>query len=337
MCSVVSNEHPTIHDVAKLAGVSKSLVSLVMRNAPQVSDARRAAVKKAAEELGYRPNAAAKHLVQGRTFVIGVVVADLHNPFYADMVDSIEEAATDADYRILIGSGFRSAEREAVAVDTFLQLRVDGLILTGSNIPAADIEKAAQSVPVVLASRSAATGGVDSVVVDDRAGAFMAVEHLVELGHRRIAHIHGGDGSGALSRRAGYEGAMEAAGLSQHIVSQPGRHNEQGGMDATRLLLASRDRPTAIFASNDLAAFGVLSVAKDQGQRVPEDLSVIGFDNTSMSRIAAIDLTTIDQRGSDQAAQAVALLLERLDGRTDPKRIVVEPNLVRRSTTAMAR
>ena len=108
-------------------------------------------------------------------------------------------------------------------------------------------------------------------------------------------------------------------------------------MDATQLLLASQHRPTAIFASNDLAAFGVLSVAKDQGLRVPEELSVIGFDNPSMSRIAAIDLTTVDQRGSDQAARAVSLLLERLDGRTEPRRVVVEPNLVRRSTTAMAR
>ncbi|MBK5268436.1 MAG: LacI family DNA-binding transcriptional regulator, partial [Acidimicrobiia bacterium] len=314
----MSNGHPTIHDVAKLAGVSKSLVSLVMRDAPQVSDARRAAVKKAAAELGYRPNAAAKHLVQGRTFVIGVVVADLHNPFYADMVDSIEKAASAADYRILIGSGFQSAEREAVAVDTFLQFRVDGLILTGSNIPASDIEKASETVPVVLASRSAGSDAVDSVVVDDRAGAILAVEHLIDLGHRRIAHIHGGEGSGALSRRAGYESAMQGAGLGKHIVSQPGNHNEQGGMDASRLLLASQHRPTAIFASNDLSAFGVLSVAKDHGLRVPEDLSVIGFDNTSMSRIAAIDLTTIDQRGADQAASAVSLLLERFAGRTEP-------------------
>jgi len=253
------------------------------------------------------------------------------------MVDSIEHAATDADYRILIGSGFQSPDREAVAVDTFLQLRVDGLILTGSNIPASDIAKSAETVPVVLASRSAASDAVDSVVVDDRAGAILAVEHLILLGHRRIAHIHGGEGSGALARRAGYEAAMEAAGLGKHIISQPGRHIEQGGMDATRLLLASQHRPTAIFTSNDLAAFGALSVAKDHGLRVPEDLSVIGFDNTSMSRIAAIDLTTIDQRGADQAASAVSLLLERFAGRTEPKRVIVEPNLVRRSTTAMAR
>lgn len=333
----MGNGHPTIHDVAKLAGVSKSLVSLVMRDAPQVSDARRAAVKKAAAELGYRPNAAAKHLVQGRTFVIGVVVADLHNPFYADMVDSIDRAAKAANYRILIGSGFRSPDREASALETLLQLRVDGLILTGSNVAVADIEAASRTIPVVLAARSAGSDAVDSVVVDDRAGAVMAVEHLVDLGHRRIAHIHGGEGSGALARRAGYEAAMRQAGLEAHIISEPGHHNERGGMDATRLLLASRYRPTAIFASNDLSASGALSVAKDQGLRVPEDLSVIGFDNTSMSRIAAIDLTTIDQCGVEIASRAVSLFLERLDGRTEPKRVVVEPNLVRRSTTAMAR
>ena len=332
----MKRDHPTIHDVARLAGVSKSLVSLVMRDAPQVSDARRAAVKKAAAELGYRPNAAAKSLVQGRSSVIGVVVSDLHNPFFADIVDSVEVATHAAEYRMLVGSGFRSPAREAQAVDTLLQLRVDGLILAGSNVSMADVETAARSVPVVLVSRSVQSDRVDSVAVDDQAGARMAVEHLVGLGHKRIAHIHGGNGAGARARRTGYEAAMGEFGLAKHIACEAGQYTEAGGMTAARSLLASRSRPTAIFAGNDFSAFGVLSVAHDYGIRVPQELSVIGFDNTSMSELARINLTSIDQLGAELASQAVSLLFERLAGRKDAKQIVIPPKLVRRTTTGMA-
>lgn len=329
----MATNHPTIHDVAERAGVSKSLVSLVMRDAPNVSDEKRAAVKKAAKEIGYRPNAAAKNLVRGRSYVIGVLVSDLHNPFFADVVDGIDEAARVADYRTLIVSGFRSPKRETMAIDTLLELRVDGIILAGATMKAGDIESAARVTPIVLATRPTKSPNVDSINVNDREGAQMAVKYLAELGHTRIAHIHGGAGAGARQRRAGYEAAMRSLGLGEAISTARGDYTEEGGEDAMRTLLDARHRPTAVFAGNDFSALGALATAQERHIRVPEDLSLVGYDNTSLSQLSHIGLTTIDQPRQLLAAEAVRLLLERLDGRTHAQHLVVSPSLVERTTT----
>lgn len=324
---------PTIHDVALRAGVSKSLVSLVMREAPNVSDAKRAAVKKAALEIGYRPNAAAKNLVRGRSFVIGVLVSDLHNPFFADVVDGIDEAAGLSDYRTLIVSGFRSPKREALSIDTLLQLRVDGIILAGTTMKTADIEAAAKVAPSVLVSRPTKLGNVDSIVVNDRQGAEMAVDHLVELGHSRIAHIHGGNGAGARQRLVGYEAAMKRHKLGTHITSARGDFTEAGGYEAMNTLLSTRTKPTAVFAANDFSALGALGAAQDQDIEVPRQLSIIGYDNTSLSQLSHIGLTSIDQPRRLLASEAVRLLFERIDGRSTAEHLVVPPSLVERTTT----
>ncbi len=324
---------PTIHDVARRAGVSKSLVSLVIRDAPNVSDARRRAVKKAAKELGYRPNAAAKSLVRGRSFVIGVLVADLHDPFFADVIDGVDQRATEADYRSLLNTGARSARRELAAVDTFLQLRVDGLILVGSLLEAKHIATIAESVPVVLASRATRLASVDCIVTDDKAGAIMATDHLISLGHRAIAHISGGPGAGARQRRVGYEAAMRAAGLQSRIRVAAGDFTEEAGARAASRLL--RTKATAVFAANDFSAIGAMSRFEERGRKVPDDISLIGYDNSSLSHLGHIDLTTIDQPRAAMGSLAVELLLERMiDGRDEPRRITLAPSLVVRSTTA---
>lgn len=324
---------PTIHDVARRAGVSKSLVSLVIRDAPNVSDARRRAVKKAAKELGYRPNAAAKSLVRGRSFVIGVLVADLHDPFFADVIDGVDQRATEADYRSLLNTGARSARRELAAVDTFLQLRVDGLILVGSLLEAKHIATIAESVPVVLASRATRLASVDCIVTDDKAGAIMATDHLISLGHRAIAHISGGPGAGARQRRVGYEAAMRAAGLQSQIRVAAGDFTEEAGARAASRLL--RTKATAVFAANDFSAIGAMSRFEERGRKVPDDISLIGYDNSSLSHLGHIDLTTIDQPRAAMGSLAVELLLERMiDRRDEPRRITLAPSLVVRSTTA---
>ena len=203
-------KHPTINDVAQRAGVSKSLVSLVMRGSPTVSDERRAAVLDAASELNYRPNAAARSLVRQRSGVLGVVLSDLHNPFFADVADGIEEGAVSAGYRALLSSGFLDAERERIAVDTLLQLRADGLILLGNVGPIELFESVSRSVPTVTISRENPSSFMDSVRDDDRLGAGMLVDHLVELGHRRIVHISPG-------RRARQEGRLRDADAAPRV------------------------------------------------------------------------------------------------------------------------
>jgi DNA-binding LacI/PurR family transcriptional regulator len=331
----VASSHPTIIDVARRAGVSKSLVSMVMRGAPNVGAERRARVLLAAEELGYRPNAVARSLVRQRTNLVGILLSDLHNPYFTEVVDGIEESVFAAEYRALITSGSRQQAREERALETLLQLRVDGLILAGTVLDSRSIRNAARTCPVVLVARATRASGVDSVVNDDRAGAAMAVDHLISLGHTRITHIDGGAGAGAASRRSGFLAAMRRNGLEREARVVPGDFTEAGGAAGVRTLLASDDPPTAVFVSNDLAAIGALHTLEDAGLYVPEDVSLVGYDNTALAALGHIGLTTIDQPRREMGRTGVDLLLQRVEsGRTEPRHLVIAPRLVVRRTTA---
>ena len=324
---------PTIHDVAKRAGVSKSLVSLVMQESPYVSDERRAAVLQAVEDLNYRPNAMARGLVQQRSHVLGVMLSNLHNPFFADVVTGIEAAALERGYRAFFNTGVRVREREALALETLLQLQADGLILAGTLLDMKTINKAGKAVPIALISRATRSQHVDSVACDERLGAKIAVDHLISFGHTRIAHIDGGRGAGAKRRRKGYEAAMAAHGLESTVTA--GSYTEEGGAGGVRELLATDQHPTAIFAPNDLAALGCLQALSDAGRSVPDDVSLMGYDNAWLAGLRHISLTTIDQPRHELGATAVELLMERLEGgRKDSRHIVLEPSLVVRTTTA---
>ena len=338
MASKVQPGKPTITDVARRAGVSKSLVSLVMRGADHVSPERRQAVNKAAAELGYRLNAMARSLVQRRTHLVGVMVSDLHNPFFADVVAGIQEQAARTGYKVLVNSGNRAAAREADAMETLLQLRADGIILGSPVLDDEVIGRASREVPIVLVGREAHGPAVDSVTNDDRAGAEVAVEHCVSLGHRRIAHIDGGHGAGAPARRHGYEAAMKRLGLGDLVSVVSGTYTEEGGHTGCLLLLAQKPRPTAIFAANDLAAIGALNAIEESGLKVPDDVSLVGYDNTSLAALRHISLTTIHQPRLEMGQLALSTLLERVDqDREEPRRVILSPSLVVRASTAPPR
>jgi DNA-binding LacI/PurR family transcriptional regulator len=338
VASKVQPGKPTITDVARRAGVSKSLVSLVMRGADHVSPERRQAVNKAAAELGYRPNAMARSLVQRRTHLVGVMVSDLHNPFFADVVAGIQEQAARTGYKVLVNSGNRAAAREADAMETLLQLRADGIILGSPVLDDEVIGRASREVPIVLVGREAHGPDVDSVTNDDRAGAEVAVEHCVSLGHRRIAHIDGGHGAGAPARRHGYEAAMKRLGLGDLVAVVSGTYTEEGGHTGCLLLLAQKPRPTAIFAANDLAAIGALNAIEESGLKVPDDVSLVGYDNTSLAALRHISLTTIHQPRVEMGQLALSTLLERVDqDREEPRRVILSPSLVVRASTAPPR
>src|SRR5919201_123267 len=178
-----SGREATMEDVAREAGVSRALVSLVMRESPKVSEKRRIRVLAAAERLGYRPNAMARGLASRRTRTIGVLLNDLRNPFFAEMMDGVFEAADELDYRLLIGTGRREAAGERRAIEAFFGHRTDGLLLVSPRLPLGEILSIGRSTPTVLAARSLRAGHVDSVANDDHAGATLAVRHLAELGH----------------------------------------------------------------------------------------------------------------------------------------------------------
>lgn len=327
---------PTIIDVARAAGVSKSLVSLVMADSPKVSSARRKLVLEAAADLGYRPNDLAKNLKLRRTTTLGVVVSNIHIQFALEAIDGMQACADEAGYNLLLANGGHSKTGEASAIDTFLRFRVDGLIYHGSRLPVEDIEELTCPTPVVMLTRLVERDSVDCVTSNDYRGAQLAVEHLAGLGHTRIAHIDGGEANlnGSQPRRLGYLETMTKLGLGDSALVVEGDFSEEGGFAGADILLDSNDPPTAIFAANDLSAIGVLNRLEERGVRVPEDISVVGYDNTAMAATRHVSLTTLDQPAFDMGRTAVELLLERLDqDRSVPAHHISEPTLVARATT----
>lgn len=325
-------------DVAARAGVSKSLVSLVFQGSPAVSAKRRQAVLDAAAELGYRTNGLARRLVSGRTHTCGVLVTDLHNPFYAEVLDGINAACRNADLHALVVSAAHPGEaREAVEV--LLELRVEGLLLIGSEMPAEELEALARQVHTVVVGSGPVDQyqGTDTIVNDDLLGARMAVEHLVGLRHRSISHLSDENTAAGRRRRAGYAAAMAAAGLTSEVAVFPGDVNEHGGHQAAQRALADAPGTTALFVVNDFAAIGAYDAVEEAGLSVPGDMSICGYDNTFFAATRHLSLTTISQPRREMGELAVQSLLERGTGRSRPKHRVLAPELVVRSSTGPPR
>ncbi|KAA8885092.1 LacI family transcriptional regulator [Nocardia colli] len=327
---------PTMEDVAERAGVSRALVSLVMRNSPKVSEHRRRAVLEAAKDLGYQPDIMARSLASRTSNIVGVMVSDLHNAFFADVVEGMDTAAQESGLELILNTGRRSAARERTALESLLAFRPGGIILLSPILPAAAIRDAAQQAPLVLVSRSSTIADVDTVNDDGEVGAGLAVDHLASLGHRRIVHLDGGNAFTASPRRKGYQAAMERHGLEPMVI--PSEHTDSAGIAAVQKLLNlfTRDNfPTALVCGNDFNAVGAMSALEEAGLRVPDDVSIVGYDNTSLAALRHISLTTIDQPRVQMGRLAIEALVERLRAdRTDPVRRRLQPSLVVRSTTS---
>jgi DNA-binding LacI/PurR family transcriptional regulator len=325
-------------DVAARAGVSKSLVSLVLQGAPAVSAKRREAVLQAAAELGYRPNGLARRLVSGKTRACGVLVTDLHNPFYAEVLDGINTAARHNQFHALVVSAEHPSEASE-AVEVLLELRVEGLLLIGSEMPAPELEELARQAHTVVVGAGPIDQyeGLDTIVNDDFLGAKLAVEHLARLGHRAIAHLCDDYAAAGRMRRAGYEAAMSELGLGAHVAVYSGDVTEQGGYSAAGAALEADPAITAIFVVNDLAAVGAYDAVEEIGLDVPTELSRCGYDNTFHAATHHLTLTTVSQPRRDMGELAVEALLERVGGRRRPKNQMLPPELVVRSSTARPR
>lgn len=332
------SRRPTIRDVAERAGVSKSLVSLVLRESPKVSDSSRAAVMQAIQELGYRPSATARSLVSGHTGLLGLITPSALDVFFFEVIEGVSGHLRSERIELipLILQGTRLEESEAQAAEQFLELNVEALMLMGSALSEERIEHFASEVPLVLVGRWMESQMLDVVVGDDTRGGQMAGRHLLDLGHRRVAHITGGSENGAVEREAGFRAAMAEAGCEPVVVA--GSYTLEGGREgALALLDLPGEPPTAVFAANDLCALGAIDALRAAGHRVPEDISVMGYDDIALAGLQGIELTTINQPTRQIGETAARMVAQRVtEGRQEGQHVLIEPALVIRSSTRAA-
>jgi DNA-binding LacI/PurR family transcriptional regulator len=322
---------PTLTDVAARAGVSTALVSIVMRDVAGASSATRERVRRAAEELGYHPDTRARLLRSARSRLIGVVFGVQHD-FHGDLVGGLYAAAERVGYDLTL-SAVTPGRDEQRAVASLLQDRCEALVLLGPQSSTAQLAELAQRLPIVAVARSVRTAAVDVVRTADDLGLHQAVDHLVALGHRRITHIDGGRAPGAAERRRGYRAALARHGLAEGSIVAGGPGEEDGARAARELL--DGPLPSAVTVFNDRCAVGVLDVLRRTGLSVPGDISVIGFDDSRLSRLSSVDLTTVAQDAEQLTSLAVGRAVNRIDGTAvDQREQVVRPHLVIRSTTA---
>ncbi len=327
------DRRPTLADVAALAGVSVALVSIVIRDVPGASAESRRRVLQAADELGYRPDTSARLLRSSRSRLLGVVF-NVQHAFHGDLVSGLYTAADQAGYALTL-SAVTPARDERRAVAGLLQDRCEALILLGPDAPTSYLAGLAVRLPVVVVARAARHRALDVVRTADDEGVHQAVDHLVALGHRRIAHIDGGRAPGAAERRRGYLEAMHRHGLDAHAHIQPGGPTEDDGTTAARVLLESGDLPTAIAVFNDRSATGVLDVLHRAGVGVPDHISVVGYDDSRLARLSHVNLTTIAQDTEQISTLAVARAIARVEATpVSHRELVTPPRLVIRGTTA---
>jgi LacI family transcriptional regulator len=331
----------TIVDVAQHANVSVTTVSKVLRNAYGASPAMRAKVQESIAELGYRPYAAARGM-RGQTYTIGVMLPDIRNPFFAEILDGVTEWLADTDYQVLLGPGCNGQQAEAKVTEAMIDRGMDGMILIAPVTARSHLERIASTVPIVVVGRHGHSAPYDTVTDDDVAGAALVVGHLADLGHRRIAHIEHletdpirlAEMPNAI-RADGYRQAMRDHGLADDIAIASTSYTQDGGYRGAQQLLARPGRPTAIFAGADIVAMGVFQALAEAGLSVPGDISVAGYDNTMYAAFAPVSLTSVDQAGRQMGANAARLLLDRIADRNRPStQVKLSPTLVVRRTTA---
>jgi len=328
----------TIKDVARAAGVSPSTVSRALNDSPLIREETKARIRRIAEELGYERNELARGLVMGASGAIGLVIPDITNPFFAEITRGVGEVAHARGYGVILCNTGEDPERERSYIRLLRRKRVDGLILTTVTAEDPYLKTLARSkTPFVLVSRACQVVPAPYVGVDDRLGGRLAVEHLVDLGHRRVGFIGGPQGvQSCVDRLAAFKSVLSERGIpvrGEWIAFSD--FTQQAGYRAAKDLLKRGERPTAIFATNDVVALGVLQAADELGIRVPEELSLVGYDDISYASLPRIELTTVAQPSFDMGRIAAEWLISTLAGKRQRRLYrLLTPKLVVRHTTA---
>lgn len=331
-----------LKDVAQDLGLSAVTVSKVLRNHPDISEETRKRVLKRLKEMNYQPNLAARSLITGRTWSMGIVVPDLLHPFFASIAQSIAQEIQPPGYSLLILSSDEDAASEQRGIENLLARRVECILIASAQWSVESFRRIEErKTPYILLDRQFAGLDANFVGVNDQAVGMLATRHLIEQGCHTIAHIRGPEVSTALGRLEGYRHALYEAGMHSlpgHILSlgKSGDYRgELGGYEAARQLLKSKDRPDGIFCFNDPSAIGAMRAILDAGLRIPEDIAVVGCGNLSYSDFLRVPLSSVDQGSEEIGRQAAQLAIELIAEKTPPPpaRKLTHPQLVVRASS----
>jgi len=331
----------TIKDIAREVGVSPSTVSRALSDSPLISEKTKQNVKEVAQRLGYERNELARGLVKGSSGAVGLVVADITNPFFSDIAQGVGEVAHRFGYGVMLCDTGGKANRESDYIRLLRRKRVDGLILTSATMDDPYLKDLAKTrTPFILVSRLCRSVNAPYVVVDDRVGARLAVEHLINLGHQYIAFIGGpANVQSSRDRMATYREVLQEHGLAEKEEWMGfSDFTQTAGRKVGRQMLSLPERPSAIFAANDMIALGVLEVAEEMGVLIPDDLSLVGYNDISYASLPRVQLTTVAQPTQEMGKIATEWLLSTIEEhKRHPLHCVLNPHLaVRRSTAPPA-
>ena len=324
----------TLDEVAAVAGVSAATVSRILNGTAVVSELKKQAVDKAIERLGFVPNPVARGLAGGRTLSVGVVTQAIDSPFYGVALRGIEEELAAAGYSPLFVSGHWNAEQEESCIDMLRSRRVDGIIVLTGRLSDSALRATARALPVVVTGRDLKAPNLFSLNFDNFEGGRLATHHLMALGHRRIAFISGDpEHADALERQRGYRAALEAANIAyEPELVVPGRYYELSGLEAVERLMQSRQHFSAIFAANDQMAFGAALGLHRRGLRVPQDVSLVGFDDLPASLYSIPPLSTVHQPVQELGRLAASAMLDLL-GDKPPTAKMPAPRFIPRESS----
>ncbi len=328
----------SIKDIARAAGVSHSTVSRALSNNPLVAQATRDRIQQIALELGYTPNAIARGLVTQQSHTIGVIVTTIADPFAGEILRGIEEIAGSNRYRVILGTSHADPVREVAMVKSLREWRVDGVIVASSRVGARYLPLLNEiGVPLVLINSQQEGPFTHSVAVDNLESTTRAVQHLIQLRHRLIGYLGGpSDHAAQRERLTGYQRALANAGITfDPSLVTTGNGRAEGGEQVAQLVARS-PTPTAFFCYNDMTAIGALHALKRCGLRVPDDVSLVGFDDIELALYVDPPLTTIHQPKDEMGHLAMWMLLDLLNGRTVTNVTVTGKLIVRSSTRALA-
>ncbi|MDQ0818047.1 LacI family transcriptional regulator [Bacillus pumilus] len=322
----------TIYDVAREANVSMATVSRVVNGNPNVKPTTRKKVLEAIDRLGYRPNAVARGLASKKTTTVGVIIPDISSIFYSELARGIEDIATMYKYNIILSNSDQNTDKELHLLNTMLGKQVDGIVFMGGNITDVLVEEFKRSpVPIVLAASVEEQAQTPSVNINYEQAIYDSVQLLVEKGHKRIAFVSGpmSEPINSMRKLAGYKRALEKAGIAfDDALVAEGDYSYDSGIESLAHLLEQSDKPTAVIAATDEMALGVIHGAQDRGVSIPEDLEVIGFDNTRLSLMVRPQLTTVVQPTYDIGAVAMRLLTKLMNKEQVDDQIVELPHRI---------